>query len=93
MLFVGTISGLKLTIHVCIAVARAAIQMVTNATSVAETAGSVQVCAEITGVTECAVTNTATLSGTTKTGMYGILGHFLLLTLYSCTKQQLCVQF
>ena len=83
MLFVGTISGLKLTIHVCISVARAAIQMVTNATSVAETAGSVEVCAEITGVTECAVTNTATLSGTTKTGMIHVrfLGHFLLLTL------------
>ena len=69
---VGTISGLKMTIHVCIAVASAAIQMVTNATSVAETAGSVEVCAEITGVTgllECAVTNAATLTGSTKAGM------------------------
>ena len=52
--------------------ASAAIQMVTNATSVAETAGSVEVCAEITGVTgllECAVTNAATLTGSTKAGM------------------------
>ena len=50
----------------------AAIQMVTNATSVAETAGSVQVCAEITGVAgllECAVTNEATLTGSTKASM------------------------
>ena len=81
---VGTISGLKMTIHVCVAVASAAIQMVTNATSVAETVGSVQVCAEITGVTECAVTTTVTLGGTTKTGMYvhvRFLGHFLVLTL------------
>ena len=53
-------------------VGRAAIQMVTNATSVAETAESVEVCAEITGVTgllECAVTNTPTLTGSTKTGI------------------------
>ena len=43
----------------------------TNATSVAETAGSVEVCAEITGVTgllECAVTNTPTLTGSTQAG-------------------------
>ena len=39
-----------MAIHVYIAVGRVAIQMVTNATSVAETAGSVEVCAEITGV-------------------------------------------
>ena len=55
----------------CILVASAAIQMVTNASSVAETAGSVEVCAEITGVTgllECAVANTATLTGSTKAG-------------------------
>ena len=48
-----------------IVVASAAIQMVTNATSVAETAGSVEVCAEITGVTgflERDVTNTAALT-------------------------------
>ena len=46
--------------------------MVTNATSVAETAGSVQVCAEITGVTgllECDVTNIPTLTGSTKASM------------------------
>ena len=52
-------------IATCIAVASAAIQMVTNATSVAETAESVEVCAEITGVTgllECDVTNAATLT-------------------------------
>ena len=52
--------------------ASAAIQMVTNETSVAETAGSVEVCAEITGVAgllECAVTNKATLTGSTKAGM------------------------
>ena len=58
-------------ITTCIAVARAAIQMVTNTTSVAETAGSVEVCAEITGVTgllECAVTNAATLTGSTEAG-------------------------
>ena len=51
---------------------RAAIQMVTNATSVAETAGSVEVCAEIievTGLLECAVTNTPTLTGSTKAGI------------------------
>ena len=56
-------------IATCTAVASAAIQMVTNATSVAETAGSVQVCAEITGVAgllECAVTNMPTLTGSTK---------------------------
>ena len=50
----------------------AAIEMVTNETSVAETAGSVEVCAEITGVAgllECAVTNKATLTGSTKAGM------------------------
>ena len=61
-----------MAIHVYIAVGRVAIQMVTNATSVAETAGSVEVCAEITGVTgllECAVTNTPTLTGSTKAGM------------------------
>ena len=48
----------------------AAIQMVTDMDTVNETAGSVQVCAEITGVTgmlECAVTNTATLNGNAKT--------------------------
>ena len=59
-------------IATCIAVASAAIQMLNNATSVAETAGSVQVCAEITGVTgllECAVINAATLTGSTKAGM------------------------
>ena len=58
-------------ITTCIAVGRVAIQMVTNATSVAETAGSVEVCAEITGVTgllECAVTNTPTLTGSTQAG-------------------------
>ena len=58
--------------NACIVVASAAIQMVTNATSVAETVGSVQVCAEITGVTgllECAVINAATLTGSTKAGM------------------------
>ena len=58
-------------ITTCIPVARAAIQMVTNATSIAETAGSVEVCAEITGVTgllECAVTNAATLNGSTEAG-------------------------
>ena len=50
----------------------AAIQMVTDMDSVNETAGSVQVCAEITGVMgmlECDVTNTPTLSGSTKAGM------------------------
>ena len=67
----------------CIAVARAAIQMVTSAhaTSVAETAGSVQVCAEITGVAgllECAVTNAATLTGSTKAGSCVIKSYSLL---------------
>ena len=49
----------------------AAIQMVTDADSVAETAGSVDVCAVITGVTgslECAVTNTPRLTGSAKAG-------------------------
>ena len=48
----------------------AAIKMVTDMDTVNETAGSVQVCAEITGVSgmlECAVTNTATLNGNAKT--------------------------
>jgi len=43
--------------------------MVTDMDTVNETAGSVQVCAEITGVSgmlECAVTNTATLNGNAK---------------------------
>ena len=65
----------------CIAVASAAMQMVTNATSVAETAGSVEVCAEITGVTgllECVVTNTATLTGSTKAGSCVITRYSLL---------------
>jgi len=47
------------------------IQMVMEMDSVAETAGSVQVCAEITGVTgmlECSVTTTATTIGSTKAG-------------------------
>ena len=55
-----------------IAAMNAAIQMVTDMDSVNETAGSVQVCAEITGVTgvlECDVTNTPTLTGSTKAGM------------------------
>jgi len=46
------------------------IQMVMEMDSVAETAGSVQVCAEITGVTgmlECSVSRTATAVGSTKT--------------------------
>ena len=50
----------------------AAIQMVTGMDSVDESAGSVEVCAVITGVTgvlECDVTNTPTLSGSTKAGM------------------------
>lgn len=50
----------------------AAIQMVTDMVSVNETAGLVPVCAEITGVMgvlECDVTNTPTLSGSTKAGM------------------------
>ena len=45
--------------------------MVTDMVSVNETAGLVPVCAEITGVTgmlECDVTNTLTLSGSTKAG-------------------------
>ena len=45
--------------------------MATNATSVAETAGLVEVCAEITGVTgllECAVTNAPTLTGSIQAG-------------------------
>ena len=55
-----------------IAAMNAAIQMMTDMDSVDETAGSVQVCAEITGVAgvlECAVTNTPTLTGSTKAGM------------------------
>ena len=55
-----------------IAAMNAAIQMVTDMDSVNETAGSVQVCAVITGVTgvlECDVTNTPTLSGSTKASM------------------------
>ena len=57
-----------------IAAMNAAIQMVTDMDSVNETvaSGSVQVCAEITGVTgvlECDVTNTPTLTGSTKAGM------------------------
>ena len=55
----------------------AAIQMVTNATSVAETAGSVQVCAEITGVAgllECAVTNIPTLTEAGSNQKLAILG-------------------
>jgi len=50
----------------------AAIQMVTAMDNVNEAAGSVQVCAEITGVTgvlECDVTNTPVLTGSTKAGM------------------------
>ena len=46
--------------------------MVTGMDSVNETAGSVQVCAEITGVIgtlECAVTNTPEVTGSTKAGM------------------------
>lgn len=50
----------------------AAIRMVRDMDSVNETAGSVQVCAEITGVTgmlECGVTNTPSVTGSTKAGM------------------------
>ena len=50
----------------------AAIQMVTAMNSVNETAGSVQVCAIIIGVTgvlECDVTNTPVLNESTKAGM------------------------
>ena len=63
---------LTYSIFIYIAVMNAAIQMVTGMDSVDESAGSVQVCAEITGVTgvlECDVTNTPTLSGSTKAGM------------------------
>ena len=55
-----------------IAAMNAAIQMVTVMDSVDESAGSVQVCAAITGVTgmlECNVTNTPTLTGSAKAGM------------------------
>jgi len=60
------------SIFIYIAAMNAAIQMVTDMDSVDESAGSVQVCAEITGVTgmlECNVTNTPTLTGSTKAGM------------------------
>ena len=48
-----------------------AIQMVTNTNTVAEKDEPVKVCAELTGVTdmlECAVTNNATLTGSSKAG-------------------------
>ena len=50
----------------------AAIRMVMEMDSVDETAGSVQVCAEITGVTgvlECGMENTPEVIGSTKAGM------------------------
>ena len=46
--------------------------MVTDIDSINETAGSVQVCAEITGVNgtlECAVMNTAVFEGSAKAGI------------------------
>ena len=60
------------SIFIYIAAMNAAIQMVTDMDSVNETAGSVQVCAIITGVSgalECVVTNIPTLTGSTKAGM------------------------
>ena len=50
----------------------AAIQMVTDMDTVAETSSVVEVCAEITGVSgmlECDVTNTPTLAESLKAGM------------------------
>ena len=49
-----------------------AIQMVTNSSTIAEKDEPVEVCAELTGVTDmlvCAVTNNATLTESTKAGM------------------------
>ena len=49
-----------------------AIQMVTTSSTVTEKDEPVKVCAELTGVTDmlqCAVTNNATLTGSTKAGM------------------------
>lgn len=60
------------TIVACIAVANIAIQMMTNSITVPEQDRVVEVCAELTGVTdmlECAVTNNATLTGSTKAGV------------------------
>lgn len=55
-----------------LAVDTAAVQMVTEMDSVNETAGSVQVCAEITGVNgtlECAVMNAPIFKGSAKAGI------------------------
>lgn len=62
------------SIFIYIAAMTAAIQMVTDMNTVAETVASVQVCAEITGLSiagmlECAVTNTPMLTGSSKASM------------------------
>ena len=60
------------SIFIYTAAMNAAIEMVTDMNSVDETAGSIQVCAVITGVSgalECVVTNIPTLTGSTKAGM------------------------
>ena len=47
--------------------------MMTNSITVPEQDRAVEVCAELTGVTdmlECAVTNNATLTGSTKAGVW-----------------------